>query len=139
MVRAHELAQKYSIQDSSRPDTPFPQLTILRSSDGGSGQMVLFVSEFLESVCVVCEYVHLNRYDSPVVHRRVKTFGPTKGQIVNISGFQAIEPLLHPSLTETNWCHFRGSADLWYHSPLCLSVEKNSARGKVIDKSDLLE
>ena len=51
MVKAHELAQKYSIQDSSRLDSPFPQLTVLRSSDRRSGQMVLFVSEFRKCVC----------------------------------------------------------------------------------------
>ena len=29
-------------------------------------------------------------------------------------------------------CHFRVSKDLQYYCPLCLSAEKNSARGKVI-------
>ena len=36
-----------------------------------------------------------------------------------------------------NWNHlvsFHGSTELQYHSPLCLSTENNSARGKVIDK-----
>ena len=35
------------------------------------------------------------------------------------------------------WNHlvsFHGSTELQYHSPLCLSTENNSARGKVIDK-----
>ena len=31
-------------------------------------------------------------------------------------------------------CRFSGFKELHYHSPLCLRVEKNSARGKVIDK-----
>lgn len=29
---------------------------------------------------------------------------------------------------------FTGSEELGYHSPLCLSAEENSVRGKVIDK-----
>ena len=33
---------------------------------------------------------------------------------------------------ETVRSHFRGSKKLHYHSPLCLSTEKNSVRGKVI-------
>ena len=35
---------------------------------------------------------------------------------------------------ETIWCHFRGSEELLYPSSLCLRAEKNSVRGKVIDK-----
>ena len=35
---------------------------------------------------------------------------------------------------ETHWCHFGRYKDLWYHCPLCLSAEKNSARDKVTDK-----
>ena len=35
---------------------------------------------------------------------------------------------------ETVVCRFSGFEEFHYHSPLCLSVEKNSARGKVIDK-----
>ena len=31
-----------------------------------------------------------------------------------------------------------GSKELQYHSPLCLSTEKNSARGKVIDKKQFI-
>lgn len=33
--------------------------------------------------------------------------------------------------SETNWCHFlEESKELWYFSPLCLSVENNSAGKK---------
>ena len=37
-------------------------------------------------------------------------------------------------LDEAVRCHFRGSEELQYHSPLCLRAEKNLARGKVRDK-----
>lgn len=46
-----QCSQTYSIHDSNILDTPFSQLIILRSSDRGSGQMVLFVSEFRMCVC----------------------------------------------------------------------------------------
>ena len=38
-------------------------------------------------------------------------------------------------LDEAVRCHFRGSEELQYHSPLCLRAEKNLARGKVLEKT----
>ena len=40
-------------------------------------------------------------------------------------------------ITETGWLVSPGeggSVELWYHSSLCFSAEKNSARGKVMGK-----
>ena len=42
----------------------------------------------------------------------------------------------NPALV-TSWnigCCFQGSEELWHHSPLCLSPESSSVRGKVIDR-----
>ena len=36
-------------------------------------------------------------------------------------------------LDEAVRCHFRGFKEVQYHSPLCLSAEKNLARGKVLE------
>ena len=36
------------------------------------------------------------------------------------------------------WNHlvsFRGSKELWHHSPFCLNAKRNSARGRVLDKT----
>ena len=38
-------------------------------------------------------------------------------------------------LDEAVRCPVRGSEELQYHSPLCLSAEKNLARGKVLEKT----
>ena len=40
---------------------------------------------------------------------------------------------------ETVRCHFRGSKELHYHSPLCLSTEKNSVRQSDLLKKDTCE
>ena len=39
-----------------------------------------------------------------------------------------------PDFEIIGW-HLGGSKELWDHSPLCLSAEKNLARSKVIDKN----
>ena len=51
--------------------------------------------------------------------------------------FSRCSPVKPLSLSwQWNWLvSFQGgSKELWYHRPLCLSVEKNSARDRVIDK-----
>lgn len=35
---------------------------------------------------------------------------------------------------ETTGCRFQGSQELWHHRPLCFSPERNSARGRELDK-----
>ena len=57
--------------------------------------------------------------------------------LISSGSFSFGESRWEPDFEIIGW-HLGGSKELWYHSPLCLSAEKNLARSKVIDKKYLI-